>query len=313
MTDSITKPTLLIIGLSSFVGSNLAKFFSDRYRIVGTYFNHSVSIAGVTAIHCDISKKESLQKIVAWFRPSIVIYCAGESSISYCQKKPKVSELRNSTGVVNALLASERVHAKFIYLSSSYVLNGGSTLSREADVPIPETVFGHHVSASEFYVQRSSLNYLVIRSCPLYGLGYTDKMTNIFERVIHSVKKEENLEVDATVKTGFLDVFFFAEILNKILESKITNRLIQVSSSDVTSYFEFSMKLASKFHLNEKYLLKSSNEFFQELNSKKLNQVPLIFQMDLSNLIEITGLKIPSIEDSLNYTLKRFKLSEKSV
>jgi len=308
MIETDYKPTLLILGISSFVGSNLAKHFQNKYRVVGTYHTQPVVINGINSIPCDVTKKDMVIKVTQWVKPKYVIYCAGESSLMHCQSNPKVSELRNSTGVVNSLLASDRVGAKFIYLSSSFVHGGDQTFLREADTPLPETVYGHNISASEFYVQRSSVNYLVLRTCPLYGIGYGKNVKNIFEKILYNIKKEENLELDHVAKTGFLDVMIFAKMLENILDNKITNRLIQVSSKNVMSYFDFATKVANVFKLDERFLIRSSESFFNSVNKNKKNQAEFLFQMDVSNLEEIINAEVPTIDESLAYTRKNFKI-----
>ena len=54
------KKTILIFGLSSFLGSNLADFFKKDYRIVGTYNKNTVKIPGILTIPCDVLVKEEV-------------------------------------------------------------------------------------------------------------------------------------------------------------------------------------------------------------------------------------------------------------
>ena len=51
------KKTVVIIGASSFVGSNIAEAFAKEYRVIGTYFNTPVKIPGVLMIKCDVLEK----------------------------------------------------------------------------------------------------------------------------------------------------------------------------------------------------------------------------------------------------------------
>ena len=83
------------------------------------------------------------------------------SSLTDCKLNPKMADALNTTGAVNACSASERYGSKFIYLSSGYVLGGEDQLYKEGDTPFPTTAYGNSLSSTEFWIQRSCLNYLV--------------------------------------------------------------------------------------------------------------------------------------------------------
>ena len=66
--------TILIFGVSSFVGSNIAEFIKDDFKVVGTYHQNKVEIDGVLSIPCDILKKEQVRLTMMAFKPKIIIH-----------------------------------------------------------------------------------------------------------------------------------------------------------------------------------------------------------------------------------------------
>src|SRR5688572_27476615 len=118
------KKTVLIFGVSSFVGSNLALMLKDDYRVIGTYHKTPVEIPGITCYPCDVLKKDYVMNLTGLFKPDFTIYAIGLSSLTECKNFPKLADALNTNGAINACTASERYGSKFIFISSSYVLGG---------------------------------------------------------------------------------------------------------------------------------------------------------------------------------------------
>ena len=71
------KKTILIFGISGFIGSNLANMLKHEYRIIGTYFKNHTKINGVTTFRCDLLNKNDVKLLMLTFSPDVVIYAAG--------------------------------------------------------------------------------------------------------------------------------------------------------------------------------------------------------------------------------------------
>lgn len=297
------KKTILIFGVSSFVGSNLIEMLKDEYRIIGTYHKTPVSIPGVTCIPCDVLKKDYVSNITARFRPDLTIYAVGLSSLKECQLSPKVADALNSVGAINCCASSERYGSKFIYLSSGYVLSGNDTVYREGETPFPNTIYGNSLSSTEFYIQRSCLNYLILRCCPLYGRSYNPSHSTWFENLQLSFAKGEPILADDSVYTGFMDVQIMIRILKATLANNITNRLLHVSSKDFMTRYEFALLYAKIFKKDESLVQRINGKFPVDKN-KDENQ-SYYYRLDTSNIEEFLNAKMPKIEDSLQLTYKR--------
>lgn len=297
------KKTILIFGVNSFVGSNLIEMLKDEYRIIGTYHKTPVFIPGVTCIPCDVLKKDYVSNITARFRPDLTIYAVGLSSLKECQLSPKVADALNSVGAVNCCASSERYGSKFIYLSSGYVLSGDDTVYREGETPFPNTVYGNSLSSTEFYIQRSCLNYLILRCCPLYGRSYNPTHSTWFENLQLAFAKGEPVLADDSVHTGFMDVQIMIRILKATLANNITNRLLHVSSKDFMTRYEFALLYAKIFKKDEGLVQRINGKFPVDKN-KDENQ-SYYYRLDTSNIEEFLNAKMPKIEDSLQLTYKR--------
>lgn len=301
----------MIFGASSFVGSNLAQFLKNDFRVIGTYHSTPVEIPGVTCIPCDVLKKDYVNRLVGLFKPDFSIYCVGMTSLKECKLKPKHADALNTSGAVNVCLASERNGAKFVLLSSGYVLGGEDVFYREGDMPVPSTAYGNSLSQSEFYVQRSCLNYLILRCSNLYGRSYNPGKPNIFESIQAALAKHDNLPVDDNIYNGFLDVEILAKILKLTFQANVTNRLFHVSSSDQLTRYGFAQELAKIFKKDASTLQRTTLPFPLEQNAQRKTG-SFFYRMANSNIEEFLGTKMPSISESLFHTCQRLKLSEKN-
>lgn len=305
------RKTILIFGISSFLGSNLAESLKDKYRVIGTYFKTPVDIPGILSIKCDVHEKDLVQKVVYLFKPDITVYAVGLSRLEDCQKFPKVADALNTAGVFNVSQASERYKSKFVFLSSTFIFSGEDTLFRENDTPSPSSVYGNTMASSEFYIQKSCLNYLILRCCPLFGRSYNPNDLKWLEVVDRKAFKTEQIVCDTKVHHGFLDVWTVADLLDKAIEMNITNRLFQISSRDITNRYEFTRMYLEKVYGSSSLATKGDWGFPRTENQIALQGLgeELKFELDLFNVEDTFDFDPPSVEEVIDKIHKRFGAS----
>jgi dTDP-4-dehydrorhamnose reductase len=308
------RKTILIFGISSFVGSNLAELLKDKYRVIGTYFRTPVDMPGILSIKCDVHEKDVVQKVVYLFKPDITIYCVGLTRLQDCQEYPKLADALNTAGVFNVSQASERYKSKFVFISSNFIFSGEDTLFRENDTPSPTSVYGNTIASAEFYIQKSCLNYLILRCCPIFGRCYNPNDIKWLELVDRKAFKAEQIVCDTKVYHGFLDVWTLAEILDKAIELNITNRLFQISSCDIANRYEFTKLYIEKVFGNSSLLVKGDWGFPRTENQITLQGLgeELKFEMDTFNAEETFEIDLPTIEEVVDRIAQKYGVKNNS-
>ncbi|MBT3981302.1 MAG: sugar nucleotide-binding protein [Bacteriovoracaceae bacterium] len=301
------KKTLIIFGVSSFVGSNLAQSLKDKYRVIGTYFENRVSIKGMLTVPCDVLNRDAVQMVLYTFKPDVAIYCVGLSSLEDCQGREKYADALNTMGVFNVSQFSERYKAKFIYISSAYIFSGEKPLYFENDTPDPNTIFGRTKASAEFYVQKSCLDYILLRCCNFYGRSINARQFTWFENVEQGLFKNKSLRIDDHIRFGFLDVQYLGLIIHLCLERDITNKLLHISSKDVMTYYEFVKLYANIFKLNNDLIQKGKWEFpLERAISTEIDlDDGLSFRLEVQNIEAYLDAELPTVEDSLVGTFDR--------
>ncbi|WP_372653280.1 NAD(P)-dependent oxidoreductase [Halobacteriovorax sp.] len=296
------EKTILIFGLSSFVGSNLAEFFKKDFRVVGTYNKNPVFIPGVLALPCDVLNKEEVQLALYAFKPDITIYAVGLSSLMECARSPELADALNASGLFNVVEYCQRYKSQVCYLSSGFVFAGEDKHYIEMDIPDPNTVYGKTQASAEFYIQKSSLNYVIFRSCKLYGRGHLENRSTTFDKIQKDFMDRRNISCDDTVRTGYLDIYYLAMILKICFEKGVKNRLFQISSNDTATFNEFVKEYCEVFNEGTSLVQKGRWNF----PSMTPAGDKIKFELDISNIEGFLNINMPSIKESLQLTFKRF-------
>lgn len=303
--DLLQRKTILIFGVSSFVGSNLADFLKDHFRVVGTYHQNKVDMPGVLTVPCDVLDRDKVQTMIFTFKPDMTIYCVGLTSLKYNYEYPKYADALNTVGVFNVTEYSERYKAKTCLLSTAYVFNGDKREFLESDTPDPNTLYGKTKSAAEFFIQKSCLNYIIFRCSHLYGRSINPRQRSLFEMVEEKMVNDKQMTIDNQVKEGFLDITYLGMLIKMCLDKDITNRLFQVSTKDIMTRYEFVQAYCKVFSQSSGLVTKGAWPFYQ-LDGTPGTSGGLEYKIDIYNIESFLGIELPSINESLEYTYKRF-------
>ncbi|MFC3750505.1 dTDP-4-dehydrorhamnose reductase [Paenibacillus sp. GCM10012306] len=118
----------------------------------------------------DITDLEQTVKVVGDFNPDAVIHCAAYTAVDAAESDVDGAYLINATGSRNVALASEKVGAKLVYISTDYVFEGlSSEPYHEYDNTAPRSIYGKSKRAGENLVQSLSSKYFIVRTAWVYG------------------------------------------------------------------------------------------------------------------------------------------------
>lgn len=305
------RKTVLIIGINSFVGSNLAEFFRKDYRVIGTYHKKNYPLPGILTLPCNVLNKDEVQLVLYAFKPDFVLYCVGLTSLKSCAETPNICDALNSAGLFNVAELAPRYGARIVYFSSQYVFAGANKNYNEMDNPDVITQYGKAQASSEFYLQKSSLNYLIFRCCKLYGRGVSPLRNSSFELLQKYLKNNKGAIYDDFVHQGFLDVYYLGMILKMCIDKNVTNRLVHFSTQDTMTYFEFSKLYCEIFNESDGLINKGKWPFpiAKGSNIEKLEE-HLHYKLDVLNIEGLLKIKMPTIRESMEFTYKRFNGSK---
>ncbi len=313
ITPPDKRKTILIVGINSFLGSNLAEFFRKDYRVVGTYHKKIQQLPGILCLPCDVLNKDEVQLVLYAFKPDLVLYCVGLTSVKDCADTPNASDALNSSGLFNVAEMAPRYGARIVYFSSQFIFSGMNKNYNEMDNADVITQYGKSQASSEFYLQKSSLNYLIIRCSKFYGRGVSPLRNTWFEILQRNLKNNVSANYDNFLAQGFVDVYYLGMVLKMCIDKNVTNRLVHFSSQDTMTYFEFAKLYAEVFGESDS-LINKGKWHLPILKGTTVDRVDelLHYKLDVLNVEGLLKIKMPTIRESLEFTLKRFNGAKKS-
>lgn len=289
---------VLITGVSGLLGSNLAYYFKDKYRVTGLYNSHPVAIDGIQTKKVDVTSRESFGEIITDFNPDIVIHCAALTDIDFCQTYKELTDRINVYGTRVITDGIKEKDAKLIYISTDSVYDGIKGDFSENDDISPLNYYG----LSKYKGEKEALtkrNSLILRT-NLFGWNIQNKYS-LAEWILNELSNNRSI-------TGFTDALFstlytleLAKIIGMLIDRDVVG-IYNCGSRSSLSKYEFGVQIAEYFNL-DKFLITPTS--IDEFNFKAKRGKNLTLNVD--KLVNDLNYTPPDVTDSI----KRFYIDFK--
>ncbi|MCB0113147.1 MAG: SDR family oxidoreductase [Caldilineaceae bacterium] len=146
--------TLLVTGVSGFLGWHVARLARLDWQVVGTYFTtkrHIVqsAFAAIDTGRIDLTEFREMRDMMALVKPHAVIHTAALTDANYCETHAAESFRVNVEATRNlAGLCADR-EIPFVFTSTDLVFDGIRAPYREDDPVAPISVYGEHKAQAE--------------------------------------------------------------------------------------------------------------------------------------------------------------------
>lgn len=240
------KKAVLLVGGSGFIGTHLALRLRDNFKVFATYRQTEFTLDGVTTLPLDVKNRDWIKRVVYQMRPDVIVYLAGKESVEWAEKESKYAELVHSAGPITVLTAAEIMAPKFIYVSSPYVYDGEKGNYHETDTPLPWTNLGKHKLRSENFVKGKSLNYVIVRTAPLFGRG-NGRHLSWLDQLRISLDRGKTFEAYFHELHGFAPIYGFTELIERLIDGGLKNRIVHYGGLTRLSHYELAVRFAKRF------------------------------------------------------------------
>ena len=277
---------VLVTGASGFLGRTILERGKDILQIVGTHFTDPYDETS----YLDITNKDLVDKILFNSKTEIVVHCASLRN-SIAEKNLKLANAINVQGTKNITDSCKKYGIHLIYISSDSVFDGTEKINDENTKTNPLGIFGKHKMQCENMISENLSSYCIIRTSLLFG--WDDKQLNFVQWVVSELKKNHELKI---ISDQYVSPSYCKNMADVILESaqKKTIGLYHASGRECLTRFNFAIKIAKIFHLDEKLLVPTSlNDL--DLNMKRGKNCCL----DISKLLSTFNTHIVSLDQAL--------------
>jgi len=283
---------ILVTGASGLLGLNLALEASEEHTVFGLVNHQPVRSEAFTVLQGDLLAPGTVERILDQTQPEWVIHCAAMAVVDACESNPLQAQQLNSEIPGELAAYVGRGGARLLHVSTDAVFDGQRGGYTEQDIPNPLSTYARTKLAGEVSVLEANPAAIVAR-VNLYGWSLLGKRS-LGEFFYHNLSAGKQVQ-------GFTDVFFCPLLANDL--AKIFLRMLQLSlsglyhvvSSECLSKYEFGLRVARKFGLDEGLItpasvaqggLKAARSPNLTLNTQKLSQA--------------LGEKLPAIEPGID-------------
>ncbi len=160
MSSRMSGP-ILITGAGGLLGTELARYFSERGDVIG-----------LSRGELDVSDVAQVTHALERLRPRTVLHAAAYTSVDQAEGAPAVATMANVVGAMIVARACQAINATMVHYSTDYVFDGAADRPYTEDDPVnPRTVYGKTKRKGEAAVAEILPDALIFRVAWLYGHG----------------------------------------------------------------------------------------------------------------------------------------------
>ena len=282
------KKKILILGSSGILGKNLISELINNFDV---YHN------GLSRSKIDITKFNSLNKLIIKTDPEVIINCAAITNIDYCERYRKPSYDVNVLSLKNIFLIKKKNELKFklIQISTDQMYNNKKNIkSSEA----AKTFANNEYTKQKLECEKICMDN---KSLILRVNFFAYEKRNIFFWIIKMAKKNKKINLFKDIYFSPIAVTSLSKIISKIIPIFINqniNGLFNLGSTDCISKSNFCIYILKKLnYVKCKYQIVRSSKF---LKTKRSNNM----SMDIRKFQKTFKIKLPYIKKEINTYLK---------
>ncbi len=253
---------ILVTGASGLLGLNLAlraaREADGSHLVFGTVRDHVLRTDAFRTIQTDLLAPGAVESLLEQTQPDWVIHCAAMANVDACEADPEQARKVNSelpTRLAAYVARGGARGARLVHISTDAVFDGLRGGYSEEDAPNPLGIYARTKLEGERSVAEANPGAIIAR-VNLFGWSLSGARS-LGEFFFYNLRAGKRV-------LGFTDVFFcpilaseIAPILLRMLEMQLSG-LYHVVSRECTSKYEFGVRLARRFGLDESLITPAS-------------------------------------------------------
>jgi dTDP-4-dehydrorhamnose reductase len=245
--------SILITGISGFLGYHLYNELYENNNIVGIYLSNCPNLPKAKLYSCDITDINKIESTLKEKTFDVVFHLAAFSKTGLCEQNPNKSYKINVLGTNNIFQYCFKNKIPLIFTSTDLVFDGVKGDYSEEDIANPINVYGKHKLLAEQSLKSKESNTWIVRMPLLLGnVGTAGKS------FIQDFLKSYN--------TGKSMPLFEDEIRDPITGPYAAKSLVWLSSQEKGTYhlggksysrYEMGLRFSKIFSLDSSKIIRS--------------------------------------------------------
>jgi dTDP-4-dehydrorhamnose reductase len=294
------KKRILITGGSGLLGVNWAVTAREEFDVWLGLHQRNVKIRGVKTCFLDMSSPSSTQRCIQMLAPEVVVHAAGLTSVELCEKSSEDAKRMNVDLAVNIATACARSNIALAHISTDHLFSGVASMQSENDQIYPQNNYATTKASAEQLVSIAWPKALIVRT-NFYGWG-PDYRRSFSDYIFDTLRAQQEVKL-------FQDVHYTPILAEKLVIA--VHELLRIGACGIfhvvgderVSKYEFGLRIAAQFKLNNKLIVPVSIRERKDL-------VPRPLDMSLSNAktCQTLGRKLGGLSDHLVRLAQQEKL-----
>jgi len=221
---------ILITGANGMV----AKATIDYCRSIGD------EVVALTRQELDITDAEQVEATFLREKFEAVINCAAYTDVDGAETNQETCYRANAVAVENLALASRKIDAAFVTISTDYVFDGAkSDFYTQRDTPNPQGVYAQSKLEGEILARNAYARSIIVRSGWIYGAGGTNFLS-VVDKLLAEGKRIKSISDSYGTPTFAKDL---ASRLRELAELDLPAVYHATNAGSGISYLGFAEKI----------------------------------------------------------------------
>lgn len=292
---------ILIFGATGLLGSNFLARKNLKFNIFILENKRKCNLKKYEIVKFKVSKK-NLEDFVKKKKINLILNFSAYTSIDQCEKNKKKAYQANVQNVDIICEAIKNIDAKLIHISTDHIFQNSKKKFSETSKLKEWNYYSKTKILSDNIISKKLKKYIIIRTSFFgWGTSYRKSFSdNILENLEKKIKKYYWSDIFfSPVYMGYL-----VEIIKKLIKKDEFNGIINVSSNEKVSKYQFAKKIYNQFKYDKNFV--ASNKFDSSVHVKRPKNMSLSNRR-LKKILKIKGEKL-SLKSQINYMKRDIKI-----
>jgi dTDP-4-dehydrorhamnose reductase len=295
------KKSILIIGGLGLLGNKLVEAARAKFDVDFTY-NNGTPWHAEDGHKLDVTNLSAAKKLVHDLAPEAVINTTAFHQVDACETDPGKAKLTNTRAVLNLAHACEKLGSHYVFMSTDYVFDGTKRGKyTTTDLPNPESAYAESKWEAENELLGMDADNSVARTSVIYGWNPAKK--NFVSWLLGELRNSKQVKIVDDQYSSPTLADNGAQALLQMVELKKLG-LWHVAGNDCVNRYEFALKTARVFGLDEKLISAVKTADLKQAAKRPPNGC-----LDVSRTEKELGVKMLNVEQGL----KVMKVQEEGV
>ena len=260
---------ILITGSNGLLGQKLVELISTKDdHLIATAKSKLVINLPQGEFHpLDITRLEDVENVIRKTKPDTIINTAAMTQVDQCETEKEKCWLNNVTAVENLVTVCTKTTTRLIHVSTDFIFDGTQGPLDESAKPNPLSYYGKSKLAAELVIQKSNIDWAILRTVLVFGVTKDMSRSNIVLWVKKSLEEGKTINVvNDQWRTPTLaeDLALGCYLAAK----KKAKGIYNISGYEMMTPYDIAIKTAEFFELDKSLIKQTDSTQFKQLAAR---------------------------------------------